>query len=79
VVCNFTPTPRHGYRIGVPEACFFREVLNTDATTYGGGGVSNAPGRRTVALPWQNRPGYIELTLPPLAVVFLKPDRSSIG
>jgi 1,4-alpha-glucan branching enzyme len=79
VVCNFTPTPRHGYRIGVPEPCFFREVLNTDATTYGGGGLSNAPGRRAVAQPWQNRPCHIDLTLPPLAVVFLKPERSGLG
>jgi 1,4-alpha-glucan branching enzyme len=79
VVCNFTPIPRHGYRIGVPEDCFFREILNTDATTYGGGGVSNAPGRRAVAQPWQNRPCHIDLTLPPLAVVFLKPERSGLG
>lgn len=79
VVCNFTPVPRPGYRIGVAEDCFYREVLNTDATSYGGSGVTNAPGCRAVAQPWHNQPCHIELTLPPLAVVFLKPERANQG
>src|SRR5690606_32171694 len=38
VVCNFTPVPRHDYRVGVPSPGFWREVLNTDAREYGGSG-----------------------------------------
>jgi len=75
VVCNFTPVPQHNYHIGVPEPCFYREVLNTDDTKYGGSGVMNAPGRQAVPQPWHNQPCSVELTLPPLGVVFLKPER----
>jgi len=75
VVCNFTPVPHYGYRIGVPEACFYREVLNTDATKYGGSGVTNAPGLQPIHQPWHNQPYCVELTLPPLGVVILKPER----
>jgi 1,4-alpha-glucan branching enzyme len=77
VVCNFTPLPRYGYRIGVPEACFYREILNTDSPNYGGSGVTNALGRYAVPQPWHNQPCHVELTLPPLGVVFLKPERES--
>ncbi len=73
--CNFTPVPRPGYRIGVPEACFYREVLNTDANQFGGGGVTNQPGRQAIPGPWHNQPCSVELTLPPLGVVILKPER----
>jgi 1,4-alpha-glucan branching enzyme len=75
VACNFTPVPRVGYRIGVPEPCFYREVLNTDDAKYGGSGVVNAPGCQAAPSPWQSQPCHIELTLPPLGVVFLKPER----
>ncbi len=76
VVCNLTPVPRPGYRIGVPEAGFFREIMNTDATKYGGSGIVNAPGRTALPQPWHNQPYSLELTLPPLGVVFLKPPRT---
>jgi len=75
VVCNFTPVPRYGYRIGVPEACFYREVINTNAPRYGGSGITNAPGVHAMYQPWHNQPFCVELTLPPLGVVFLKPER----
>ncbi len=75
VVCNFTPTPHTHYRVGVPEACFHREVLNTDATQYGGSGVTNQPGRLATDQPWHSQPCSLELTLPPLGVVILKPER----
>jgi 1,4-alpha-glucan branching enzyme len=75
VVCNFTPVCQAGYRIGVPEPCFYREVLNTDEAKYGGSGVTNWPGRQAVPMPWQNQPCYIELTLPPLGVAIFKPER----
>ncbi len=44
VVCNFTPVPRHGYRIGVPQPGYYRERLNTDAALYGGSNVGNGGG-----------------------------------
>ena len=73
VVCNFTPVPRPGYRIGVPEARFYRELLNTNAVPYGGSGLGNPPGRQAVQLPWQNQPCFLEIDLPPLAVTIFKP------
>jgi len=75
VVCNFTPVPQQGYRVGVPEACFYREILNTDQTQFGGSGVTNDHGRHAIPLVWQNQPCMLELTLPPLGVVYLKPQR----
>ncbi len=74
VVCNFTPEVRSAYRVGVPAACFYREILNTDATLYGGSGVTNAPGRPALRQPWHNQPCCIELSLPPLGVTVLKPE-----
>jgi 1,4-alpha-glucan branching enzyme len=75
MVCNFTPVPRYGYRVGVPEECFYHELLNTDDGRYGGSGVTNPPGRNATRQPWHNQPCSLELTLPPLGVVILKPGR----
>ncbi len=75
VVCNFTPVPHHGYRLGVPEACFYQELLNTDDAQFGGSGMTNSPGRHAFPLVWQNQPCCLELTLPPLGVIYLKPQR----
>ncbi len=75
VVCNFTPVPRERYHIGVPASCFYREVLNTDATQYGGSGTTNAPGRQATPMPWQNQPCHIDVTLPPLGIAIFKPER----
>jgi 1,4-alpha-glucan branching enzyme len=75
VVCNFTPVPHHGYRVGVPWASFYREILNTDDVKFGGSGVTNGNGRQGIPLPWQNQPCHVELTLPPLGVIYLKPER----
>ncbi|PYV31811.1 MAG: 1,4-alpha-glucan branching enzyme [Acidobacteria bacterium] len=74
VASNFTPVPRRGYRIGVPEARFYAEALNTDAVEYGGSGVVNAPRRGALEQPWHNQPCSLELDLPPLSVVILKPQ-----
>jgi 1,4-alpha-glucan branching enzyme len=73
VVCNFTPVVRHGYRVGVPREAFYQEVLNTDAAAYGGGNAGNAGGVRSEPTPAQGQPHSIAITLPPLAVLFLKP------
>ena len=75
VVCNFTPVPRHGWRLGVPEgAGAWREVLNTDSAHYGGGNVGNIGAPLAVQAPGAHgRGGAITLTLPPLATLFLVP------
>jgi len=73
-VCNFTPVPRHGYRIGVPQPGWYRELLNSDATLYGGSNVGNAGGVQADPIPFQGQPCSVVLTLPPLGVLFLKPS-----
>jgi 1,4-alpha-glucan branching enzyme len=73
VVCNFTPVVRHGYRVGVPHSGFWRELLNSDALEYGGSGQGNLGGVMAQAVPFHGRPHSLELTLPPLAALFLAP------
>ncbi|MGB9187119.1 MAG: 1,4-alpha-glucan branching protein GlgB [Methylovirgula sp.] len=68
-VCNFTPVVRHKYRIGVPRSGYYREVLNSDARTYGGGNIGNCGGCFSDTTPFQGRPNSLVLTLPPLAAV----------
>lgn len=75
VICNFTPVPRHGYRVGVPEEISYKEVLNTDDWKYGGSGVTHSPGRHAVPMHWHGQPFSLDITLPPLGVVILKPER----
>ena len=72
-VMNFTPVPRHGYRLGVPFAGGWREVLNTDSRHYGGSDLGN--GGEVLASPgdWMGQPAALELTLPPLAALVLAP------
>jgi len=72
VVCNFTPVPRHGYRIGVPADGEWTEILNTDGTQYGGSGVGNLGRAIATADPSHGFPASVALTLPPLATVFLR-------
>lgn len=72
VVCNLTPTPQSHYRVGVPQAGYWQELLNTDAELYGGSGLGNLGGVQAHEMPWDNLPCHLELTLPPLAVVFFK-------
>jgi 1,4-alpha-glucan branching enzyme len=69
---NFTPVPRPGYRVGVPRAGFWSEVLNSDAQIYGGSGWGNMGGVHAVPVPAYDRPASLPLALPPLAAVFLK-------
>ena len=72
VACNFTPLARHNYRVGAPCGGFWREVLNSDATEYGGSGQGNLGGIETVPIRLHGRPYSLTLTLPPLGAVFLK-------
>ena len=74
VVCNFTPVPRLGYHLGVPAGGFWRELLNSDATEYGGSGMGNLGGVQAAERPVHGRPYSLELTLPPLGVLFLKAE-----
>jgi 1,4-alpha-glucan branching enzyme len=70
--CNFTPVPRHAYRIGVPRAGFWSEVLNSDASDYGGSGVGNLGGVHSDGRPCHGHPQSIAIELPPVAVVALR-------
>jgi 1,4-alpha-glucan branching enzyme len=74
VVCNLTPVPRHGYRVGVPLAGTWAEVLNTDAGIYGGSGVGNAGAAVSEATPHHGMADSLSLTLPPLSTLLLRPD-----
>jgi 1,4-alpha-glucan branching enzyme len=70
--CNFSPVPREGYRVGVPAGGCWVEVLNTDASVYGGSNCGNAGGIDAKNYSTHGRPATLELTLPPLAVVAFK-------
>nr|WP_218281177.1 alpha amylase C-terminal domain-containing protein [Verrucomicrobium spinosum] len=72
VLVNATPVPRPGYRMGVEEAGFYKELLNSDAVSYGGSGVGNAGGMQAQPTPWQGQPWSVEVTVPPLATVVLQ-------
>lgn len=72
VVTNFTPVLRKSYRIGVPEDGFWKECLNTDAETYGGGNQGNMGGVSSQPISEHGLPHSIEITVPPLATVFFE-------
>ncbi len=69
IVCNFTPVPRDGYRIGVPRPGRYTERLNTDAPIYGGSGVGNAGERVADPHPMHGHAQSLQLHLPPLGVL----------
>lgn len=69
VVGNFTPVPRSNYRVGVPSAGTWRELLNSDSPLYGGSGQGNMGGVESVPVPSHGYYSSLTLTLPPLAVV----------
>lgn len=73
-VCNLTPVVRHGYRLGVPQDGVWQEILNTDATYYGGSGVGNGGTVVAEPVPSHGHPNSVMLTLPPLGVLWLKPE-----
>jgi len=72
-VLNYTPVVREGYRVGVPQGGEWRELLNSDAPVYGGSGVGNRGSVRAEPSPSHGREHSLELTLPPLGALFLKP------
>ena len=76
VICNFTPVPRPNYRVGAPRSGYWRELLNSDATVYGGGGWGNGGGVHTTPIPLHGRTHSLTLTLPALSALFLKHSSS---
>jgi 1,4-alpha-glucan branching enzyme len=72
VACNFTPVPRHGYRVGVPRRGYYRERLNTDAAVYGGANIGNGGGVTAEGVGSHGRLYSLSLTLPPLGTVILE-------
>jgi 1,4-alpha-glucan branching enzyme len=71
-VVNATPIVRYDYRLGVPESGFYRELINTDAETYGGSNVGNFGGVQAQDVPWMGREHSILIHLPPLATLAFK-------
>ncbi len=74
MVANFTPVVRLNYRVGAPRGGFWKEVLNSDSTLYWGSGQGNLGGMEAAAIPCLGRPYSLNLTLPPLGIVFFKPE-----
>ena len=74
IVCNFTPVPRLNYRVGLPRAGRYHEIINSDWPQFGGSGVNNQGGVQAEELPWQNCGFSAPLNLPPLGVIMLKPQ-----
>jgi 1,4-alpha-glucan branching enzyme len=72
VVCNWTPVPRRGFRLGVPYGGFWRECLNSDSAYYGGSDLGNAGGVQADAILWHGQPHSLSITLPALSVVIWK-------
>ncbi|MTI79473.1 MAG: 1,4-alpha-glucan branching protein GlgB [Firmicutes bacterium] len=73
IVCNFTPVVYENYRIGVPFKTNYIETFNSDLDKYGGSDVKNKSPLMASDKPWHNQPYSVELKIPPLAAVYLKP------
>src|SRR5207248_672472 len=71
-VANFTPLPRDGYRLGVPERGTWRTMLDTDAACYGGSNYGDGAAATAEPSPWRDQPASLVLNLPPLAAVVAK-------
>jgi 1,4-alpha-glucan branching enzyme len=73
-IFNFAGSEHGGYRLGLPVAGRWREVLNTDATIYNGSGIGNLGGVDATEDPWHGRPASAVLVLPPNSALWLEPD-----
>jgi 1,4-alpha-glucan branching enzyme len=71
-VCNMTPVPRHGYRVGVPRAGIWREIFNSDSSLYGGSNMGNAGAVHTTQGALHGERQSLDLVLPPLSTVLLR-------
>lgn len=72
VLLNFTPVPRQGYRIGVPEAGYYKELLNSDSAVYGGGNIGNMGGLNTTDTQSHGYQQSLTVNIPPFGIVILK-------
>ncbi|AKL96826.1 1,4-alpha-glucan-branching enzyme [Clostridium aceticum] len=72
VLCNFTPIPRHKYRIGVPVRGIYKEVFNSDLEIYGGTGMTNRQELAADNIKWHQQQYSLEVEVPPLATLFIK-------
>lgn len=75
VICNFTPVPRAEYRVGVPEEGVWKEVFNTDDPAYGGSGYLTVKEAKSEENRWHGRSQSMVVSLPPLAMLALMPER----
>ena len=73
-VANFSAMPHSEYRVGLPLAGRWREVLNTDAADYGGSGMGNLGTVQAIPMPWHGRPASATIVLPPMSVLWLAPE-----
>ena len=76
VAANLSPAPRGSYRIGLPFAGRWTEILNTDSAAYGGSGMGNLGAVVAVPEVWNERPASAEMVLPPLSTVYLSFTRT---
>ena len=72
-VSNFAAVPHEGYRIGLPHAGRWREIINTDSGAYGGSGVGNLGAFEAEERPGHSRPASATLRIPPLGALWLRP------
>jgi 1,4-alpha-glucan branching enzyme len=72
ILCNFTPVPRVNYRVGTPAGGYWHEILNSDGKEYWGSGMGNSGGVEAEQMPSHGRDYSLNLTLPPLAILFFK-------
>ena len=75
VICNFTPVVRTAHKIGVNEKCKYQEIFNSDDVNYWGSGVKNEGLLEAQDGEWNCKPYTLEVTVPPLSTIVLKPVR----
>ena len=75
ICCNFTPVVREGYRVGVPESGYWKEIFNSDSEAYGGSNLGNYPGCHTTGEGEHGRPDSILMTMPPLGVSMFRLEK----
>jgi 1,4-alpha-glucan branching enzyme len=78
-VCNFIPVVRENYRVGVPLGCYWKEILNSDASLYGGSGQGNFGGLQAAPLPIHGLPFSLNMTLPPLGILVFQPESNNVA
>jgi 1,4-alpha-glucan branching enzyme len=79
IVCNFTPSAQHRFKVGVPRSGHYHELINSDLEIYYGSGLSNALGVASQAQAWQGQAHSIEISVPPLStLMFVIDDQQGV-